>query len=83
MVVRSHQVLGRGPAAALWQEPTDGLTEAVLAAADIAAALLSVVDEAAAAGEQLVATLASLGELRFRPPAFTDPVAYGGTVGLH
>jgi hypothetical protein len=82
LAVRSHPALGNGRAVAMWQPATDGLTEAVLAAADIGAALLGVADEVLGAGERHVRTLGDLGELVYRPPTFADPIAYGGAIRL-
>jgi hypothetical protein len=81
MTVRSHRALG-GPAQAVWQAATDGLPEAVLAAADIGAALLAAAEEAQVAGQRLLVTLDGLHELRYQPPAASDPIGHSGTIRL-
>jgi hypothetical protein len=70
---------GRGTRAA---DPS-GLTAAVVAAADIGAAVLDVAREAAAAGQQLVRGAAGLDELGYRAPALPDPVSSPGPIRLH
>lgn len=83
MTVRSHPAVGSSLGAATGRPATDGLAEAVLAAADIGAALLSVAQDAVAAAQRLVAPLEALDELRYAPPAFTDPIGYGSTIRLY
>jgi hypothetical protein len=82
LIVRSHPALGAGPAAAMWQGATEGLTEAVLAAADIGAALLGVAEDLLGGAERYLHALAGLGELPYRAPAFTEPIAPGATIRL-
>jgi hypothetical protein len=60
-----------------------GLGAAVIAAADIGAAVLEVARDAAAAGQQLVHGAAGLDELPYRTPALPDPFSYPGPIGLH
>jgi hypothetical protein len=60
-----------------------GLSAAVIAAADIGAAVLDVARDAAAAGQRLVGGAAGLDELPYRAPALPDPVSYPGPIRLH
>jgi hypothetical protein len=60
-----------------------GLSAAVIAAADIGAAVLEVARDAATAGQHLVRGVAGLDELPYRAPALPDPVSSPGPIRLH
>jgi len=60
-----------------------GIAQAVVAAADIGAAVLGVAEDAMVAGRDLSPTAApALAELSYRPPAQLDPVHHEATIRL-
>jgi hypothetical protein len=65
---------------ALRPAEVDGLVAAVQAAADIAVALLGVVEDAAAAGRDVIRAAQGLDELPYQPILPTDPLAGTGTI---